>query len=175
MSRAILVGAAKRALQEQGYNIKRIPGHRRSNMWDAEKDGKAERVSIRTTRNRWIVFEPLEGGTKWQTLNDVDTVVVAAVDDRDDPSSVEVYQFEADQVRKRFDDAYAARIEAGRTMRDNLGMWVNLDEGNRGNLTSAGSGLAAEHDPIEQYPLSELIESADPAKAAQEAAADEAE
>ena len=98
----ILVGAATRALEGAGLAPKRVPGRGRSNIWEVEENGRRMRVSIRTTKDRWFAFPPLEKGTKWKTLDDVDIVVVAAVDDPDDPRQVEVYRFDAEEVRKRF-------------------------------------------------------------------------
>ena len=113
----ILVSAAKRALEERGLVASRLPGRGKSNVWEIEEDGRRKRVSIRTTRNRWFAFQPLSEGTQWKTLSDVEIVVVAAVDERDNPQSIEVYRFEADEVRKRFNASYAARIKAGHPVR----------------------------------------------------------
>lgn len=99
----------------------------------------------------------MENGTKWRTLDDVTVVVVAAVDDREDPRNVEVYKFDAEEVRKRFDASYAARIDAQQTVRDDFGMWLNLDEDDRGLPASVGTGLAATYPPIATFPLEELI------------------
>ena len=76
----ILVGAATRAMEEKGFELSRIPGRGRSNIWDIRKDGDKKRASIRTTKDKWFAFPPLEGGKKWATLDDVDVVVVSAVD-----------------------------------------------------------------------------------------------
>jgi len=154
---SILVGAATRALEGAGFEPKRQPGRGRSNVWEIEENGARKRVSIRTTKGRWFAFPPMKKGTKWKTLDDVDIVVVAAVDDRDDPNGVEVYRFDAGEVRKRFDESYAARIQAGQTVKDNFGMWVSLDADDRGLPASVGAGLATEHAPIATYPLAELI------------------
>lgn len=153
----ILVSAATRALEGEGFEPKRVPGRGRSNIWEIEENGQQKRVSIRTTKDRWFAFPPLNGGTKWKTLDDVDVVIVAAVDDRDDPQSIELYRFDADEVRKRFDESYAARIQAGQTVKDNFGMWVNLDDDDRGLPASVGAGLAVEHSPIATYSIEELI------------------
>lgn len=152
----LLVGAATRALGDAGLAPKRVPGRGRANTWEVEENGRHKRVSIRTTKDRWIAFPPLESGTKWKTLDDVDIVVVAAVDDRDDPRNVEVYRFEAAEVRRRFDASYAARIAAGQTVRDDFGMWLSLDEDDRGLPASVGAGLATEHSPITTFALEEL-------------------
>jgi len=153
---SLLVGAATRALGGAGLAPKRVPGRGRANIWEVEENGRHKRVSIRTTKDRWIAFPPLEKGTKWKTLDDVDIVVVAAVDDRDDPRNVEVHKFDAAEVRRRFDASYAARIAAGQTVRDDFGMWLNLDEDDRGLPASVGAGLATVYPPITTFPLEEL-------------------
>jgi hypothetical protein len=153
----LLVGAAKKATVAQGYTLSRVPGRGLSNIWNISKNGKTNVASIRTTRDRWIAFPPLEGGTKWKTLDDVETVIVAAVDSRENPEKIEVYIFPAEEVRKRFDAAYAARIEDGRTIKDNFGMWVALDRGEHGLATSVGSGILDQYKPIAVYSISELL------------------
>ena len=154
---AILVGAATRALRDAGFAPKRVPGRGRSNIWEVEENGRHKRVSIRTTKDRWFAFPPLKKGTKWKTLDDVAIVIVAAVDARDDPRNVEVYRFDAEEVRKRFDASYTARIDAGHTVRDNFGMWLNLDEDDRGLPASVGAGLATVYPPVATFPLEKLI------------------
>jgi hypothetical protein len=134
-----------------------VPGRGRSNIWEVEESGRHKRVSIRTTKDRWFAFPPLKKGTKWKTLDDVDIVVVAAVDDLDDPRNVEVYRFDAEEVRNRFDASYAARIAAGQTVRDDFGMWLNLDGDDRGLPASVGAGLATMYPPITAFRLEELI------------------
>ena len=153
----LLANAATRALREAGYSPERLPGRGRANVWAIEEGGETKRVSIRTTRDRWFAFPPLANGTRWKTLDDVDIVLVAAVDDPDEPQSIEVYRFDAAVVRKRFDASYAARIEAGRSEPDNFGMWIGLDVDGRGLPASVGSGLASEHAPIAVYSLEQLI------------------
>ena len=153
----VLVNAATRALKEAGYAPRRLPGRGRANVWEIEEGGQPKRVSVRTTRDRWFAFPPLNNGTSWKTLSDADIVVVASVDEPHDPNRIEVYRFDANEVRRRFDAAYKARIQAGRSEPDNFGMWVALDADCRGLPASVGSGLASEHEPIAVYPLDQLI------------------
>ena len=124
----LLVNAALKAIEADGYTINRVPGRGLSNIWNVEKDGKKQIAAVRTTRDRWIAFPPLECGTKWKTLSDVDLVVVAAVDSKENPQNVDVYVFPAHEVRKRFNESYAARTKAGQVHKDNYGMWVGLDK-----------------------------------------------
>jgi hypothetical protein len=154
----ILSSAIGRAASEQGWALNRVPGRGRANVWELNKDGKKQSASFRTTKDRWFAFPPLNNGTRWKTLDDADLVFVAAVDDRFDPRRVQIYQFPADEVRRRFKEAYTARINAGRKVRDNFGMWVKLDFDNRARLNGAGSGLAEKYKPIAVYDIDTLID-----------------
>jgi hypothetical protein len=125
-------------------------------VYAVKKDGVTKLACIRTTRDRWIAFPSLEGGTKWKTLDGVELVIVATVDRKDDPQSVEVFIFPADDVRKRFNNAYAARKAQGNIVRDNFGMWVGLDTDERGGAYAYGSGIAEKYKRIASYPIQDL-------------------
>lgn len=153
----LLVDAALKAMEAEGYSLNRVPGRGLSNIWNVEKNGKKFVASIRTTRDRWIAFPPLDGGKKWKTLDEVDVVAVAAVDSKENPRNIEVYVFPADDVRKRFNDAFAARTKAGQVNKDKYGMWVGLDQDKRGIAASVGSGIVDYHKPIANYSIDALI------------------
>jgi hypothetical protein len=157
--RRVLVGAALQAAEQHGLTLTKLPGRGKSNVWEARGNGKSQRISIRTSKNRWFAFPPLNRGKKWKTLDDVDVVMVAAVDNRDDPRRAMVYRFDAKEVRKHFDAAYAARASAGRTIKDGFGMWINLDDDRRRTPVSVGAGLAAAHKPISVFTIDELLAS----------------
>jgi len=151
-----MVHAAKKGVVAQGYALTRVPGRGLSNVWNAKKGGKTQLASIRTTRDRWIAFPPLEDGKKWKTLHNADLVIVAAVDNREDPKNIQVYIFPAGEVRQRFDAAYKARSNEGHKNKNNFGMWVSLDTDNRGIAASVGSGLADKYKPIATYTIEAL-------------------
>ena len=158
----LMVSAALEGAKQQGYALKRQPGRGLSNTYEMTKDGETKVASVRTTRDRYIAFPPLDGGKRWKTLDDADLVLVSAVDDPANPQNVDVYLFPADEVRRRFDASYAARIGAGHTVRDNYGMWVMLDEGNSDIISQIGHGLAADYPRIAHFTIDELQASADP-------------
>ncbi len=158
--RNLLVDAAKQAAEKEGYKLQRVPGRGLSNIWNMEKDGKTEKVSIRTTQDRWIAFPRIERGTKWKTLDEVDMVIVAAVDSKESPKNIEVYIFPASEVRKRFNDAYAARDKDGQINYDNFGMWVALDEDLRGIARSVGSGIVKQYPRVAVYSIEALLSAA---------------
>lgn len=153
----LMVDAAKKGMAAQGYSLARVPGRGLSNIWTVSKDGKSKMASIRTTRDRHIAFPPLEGGAKWKTLDDVDLVVVATVDSKEDPENVEVYLFPADDVRKRFNAHYVARSKDGQTIKDNFGMWVGLEHDDRGIAASVGTGIIDHYKPIAVYAIADLL------------------
>jgi hypothetical protein len=78
-------GALKKAAVEKGYQLTRLPGRGRSNVWEVRKAGHLMKASFRTTTNRWIAFPPLDHGARFKTLEDVELVFVAAVDDPETP------------------------------------------------------------------------------------------
>lgn len=153
----LMVLTAKKGAAESGLALEKMPGRGLSNVYWAAKGGKRVSVAIRTTRDRWIAFPPLEGGTKWKTLSDVDLVVVASLDSKEAPKNVEVYVFPADEVRKRFDQAYKARKAAGHTMKDNFGMWVSLDLDKRDVPAAVGSGIVEKFKRVASYPIAALL------------------
>lgn len=153
----VLVEAAKRGIQEQGFTMERVPGRGLSNIWNITKGGKTRVAAIRTTQDRWYAFPPLKGGTAWKTLDDMQVVIVAAVDNREYPQNVEVYVFPADEVRERFDASYAARIEAGQSVKENFGMWVGLDRDDRGIAASVGSGIIEQHKAVASYTIKDFL------------------
>lgn len=172
----LLVEAAKRALVESGYFIERVPGRGLSNVWNITKNGVTNTAALRTTRDRWVAFPPLDGGKRWKTLDDVDVVVIATVNSKEEPESVEVYLFHASEVRKRFDQAYLARTKQGGRVKDNFGMWVGLDIDKRGVTSSVGSGIVEGQKSLAVFNIADLLASADiePSQEEIETAAEEA-
>lgn len=144
-----MTNAAVEAVGNLGWKMRRQPGRGMSNTWLMEKDGETFTASIRTTQDRWVAFPPLAGGTRWKTLDDVQKVIVAAVNDVDNPDVIEVYLFDQEEVRARFDEAYSTRKSAGHVIKDNYGFWINMDHDRKRDAAyQAGSGLAVDHGPI---------------------------
>jgi hypothetical protein len=152
----LMVSAALEGAKAAGYVMKRQPGRGLSNTYEMSKGGKTQIASVRTTRDRYIAFPPLEQGKRWKTLSDADVVLVSAVDDRHNPQNVDVYLFPGDDVRKRFDASYAARIANGHTVWDNYGMWIPLDASDDAVTTQVGHSLAVDYPAIARFTLDEL-------------------
>jgi hypothetical protein len=151
-----MVRGAIKGAEKAGYTLKRQPGRGLSNTYEVTKDGKTRVASVRTTQDRAIAFPPLKKGTVWKTLSDVDLVLVAAVDDKDNPQSVYVHMIPADEVRKRFNASYVARIKAGHIVRDNYGMWITLDKGDSSVPSQVGHSLAVDYPAIAHFTIDEL-------------------
>lgn len=152
----LMVRGATMGAEQAGYSLKRQPGRGLSNTYEVSKDGKTKIASVRTTRDRWVAFPPLEKGTRWKTLDDVELVVVSAVDSRENPQNVDVYLFPADDVRKRFGASYAARIKQGRVIRDDYPMWLMLDKGDNEVASQIGHSLALDYPAIARFSIDEL-------------------
>jgi hypothetical protein len=150
----LMMETAKRAAREVGLG----PSQARhaavvTNLTTASPPGLA---AIRTTRDRWFGFVPKEGGVGWKTLDEVEHVLVCAVDNPKDPKALEVYFFSASSVRDALDKAYRARSAAGHSIRNDYGMWIALDFDDRDIPNAAGSGLAEGLEPVRTYPAEEL-------------------
>lgn len=158
----LMVSAALEGAKAAGYTMKRQPGRGLSNTYEMTKDGTTQIASVRTTRDRYIAFPPLDGGKRWKTLDTADLVLVSAVTDPSDPQSVDVYLFPGDEVRKRFNASYAARIANGHTVRDDFGMWVMIDKGEDGIVSQVGHSLAVDYPAIAHFTLDELEAGVEP-------------
>ena len=152
----LMVSAALEGAKAAGYTMKRQPGRGLSNTYEMTKGGKTQIASVRTTRDRYIAFPPLDQGKRWKTLSDADVVLVSAVDDRHNPQNVDVYLFPGDEVRKRFDASYAERIANDHTVPDNYGMWVPLDKGDDAVISQVGHSLAVDYPAIARFTIDEL-------------------
>jgi len=160
-----MVDAAKAGMVAQGYALERVPGRGMSNIWKVTRNDETRIASIRTSRDRHIAFAPLEGGAKWKTLDDIELVVVATVDEKEAPEKIEVYLFPADDVRQRFDANYAARSKDGKSIKDDFGMWVGLDRDDRGLPVSVGAGILENYKPIAIFAIADLLAEDPPAQA----------
>jgi hypothetical protein len=152
----LMVRGALKGAEQAGYTLKRQPGRGLSNTYEMTKDREVKVGSVRTTQDRWIAFPPLDKGKRWKTLDDVELVLVSAVDNRENPQNVDVYLFPADEVRRRFDASYAARIAEGHTVRDDYGMWVPLDKGDDQVISQIGHSLAVDYPAIAHFTIDEL-------------------
>lgn len=144
------------ALEAQGYALKKVPGRGLSSIWTYEKGEDKGRLAIRTSQDTWFAFPRHSEG--WKTLDSVDKVVVASVDNHDAPQQIEVYMFGAEEVRKCFNASRKARIDAGMIVKDGYGMWIKINVIDHTNYPQGvGSGLGDIYPAIFVEPLAEDI------------------
>jgi len=142
--RKFLFNTAVEALKKEGWRVERIARAGKSSVRRISKGGVSKTVSIRTTQDTWIAFPRNEADDAWATLADVDYVVAASVDDRINPRFARIHFISGDEMRARFDRAYAARKAANHTIPIGRGVWVSLYEKEASDPVSyvgAGVGL----------------------------------
>jgi hypothetical protein len=152
--RNILFNLGVDTLQGQGWKVERVPGSGKSSMRRISKDQESKIVSIRTTQDTWIAFPRDRHDKSWVTLSDVDAVVAVSVDDYYNPRFAQVHMIDGNEMRDRFDRAYAARLKAGHTIPLGRGVWVSLYFPDSDKTTShVGGGAGLVHPPIKRVPL----------------------
>jgi hypothetical protein len=153
-TRSLLFEIAEKALAADGWVVERIARSGKSSVRRITRGQVAKTVSIRTSQDTWIAFPRNEKNTGWATLEEVDYVVAATVDSHENPRAAHIHFIEGDEMRARFDRAYAARKAATYTLPQGRGIWLSLYEKESNHpvtLVGAGAGLA--HPPIAKVPL----------------------
>lgn len=142
------------ALVKDGWKVERIPRFGKSSVRQITKGRQSRRVSIRTSQDTWIAFPRNAGDNGWSTLSDVDVVLAVSVDSADDPKFAQVHMIEADEMRQRFDRAYAARKAADYEIQLGRGVWLPLYHADATDpVTHVGGGAGLEHPAIARVPL----------------------
>ena len=143
------------ALQKNGWRVERIPKSGKSSVRRITKGKESRRVAIRTTQDTFISFPRNADDTEWVTLSEVDSVVAVSVDDRTSPEFAQVHIIDGDEMRDRFDRAYAARRAAEHSIPIGRGVWVPLyGEDATSPPSQVGGGAGDAHPPIARVPLS---------------------
>lgn len=144
---------AEESLRKQGWKVERVAGVGTS-VRKITKDGASKTITIRTTQDTWIAFPRTPDNKRWKTLNDVDAVVAASVDDPSDPKFALIHMLDGDDMRRRFDRAYKARLAAGHKIPNGRGVWLSLyrDEGND-PIQLVGAGAGNVYPPLDRVPM----------------------
>ncbi len=132
------------ALERTGWTVEKVEGSGKSSVRRITKGAESKIVSIRTTQDKWIAFPRTEKDKKWRTLDEVDAVVPVSVDSRHNPKFAKVHMIDGDEMRARFNRAYAARKAAGHTIPIGRGVWISLyhsEAQDPVSLVGAGVGL----------------------------------
>ena len=144
-TRRLLIKLCKEVLERNGWEMTKPGGFGKARIYRITRDGETKLVAIRTTQDSWIAFPRTRDDKKWATLSDVDAAVVASVDP-DDPRFARIHMIDANEMRRRFDRAYAARLDAGYTIPRGRGIWIALYENEASDpvtLVGAGAGIAS--------------------------------
>ena len=150
-----LFQVAEEALQKDGWKVERIARSGKSSLRRITKGKLDKTVSIRTSQDTWIAFPRTGADDAWATLGGVDYVAAASVDDSANPQFAQVHLIPGEEMRARFDRAYAARKKAGYTLPVGRGIWVSLYEHEAQNpVTLVGAGAGLDHPAIAKVPLS---------------------
>lgn len=147
------------ALEREGWRVERLQGSGKSSVRKVTRGKERKVVSIRTTQDTWIAFPRNGEDTGWQTLDEVDMVVAVSVNDPQDPKFASVHVIDGDEMRERFNRAYAARVEADYRFTVGRGMWVSLyAEERQVPVTYVGAGAGLKNPPIATIRLESTAE-----------------
>jgi hypothetical protein len=152
--RGFLFQAAVTALEKEGWTVERIPGSGKGSLRRISKGTTQKTVTIRTSQDTWIAFPRTEDDKGWATLGEADYVVASTVDNWERPRYAHVHLIGGDEMRARFDSAYAARKAAKHALPVGRGIWVSLyDEESQYPVNRVGAGAGNSNPPIAKVPL----------------------
>jgi hypothetical protein len=152
--RKLLFQIGVKALEKEGWHVERIPKAGKSSVRRITKGRESRRVAIRTTQDTYISFPRNAQDSEWVTLSDVDTVVAVSVDEPSAPRFAKVHLIDGDDMRDRFDRAYAARLAADHSIPAGRGVWVPLYVDDATSPPShVGGGAGKVNPPIAVVPL----------------------
>ena len=158
------VQIGEKVLTSDGSKISKVPGSGKASLRRVTKGNKTRHVCVRTTQDTWIGFPRKGDDTGWVTLSEVDEVIVVSVDDRFTPKFAQVHRINGDEMRDRFDRAYAARRAAGYAEGPGRSMWISLyDQDATQPVSHVGAGAGLDNPamlrvPIETSPSTSLNE-----------------
>lgn len=152
--RTRLFQVAQEALEAEGWKVERATGMGKGSVRRITLDSQSKLVSIRTSQDQYIAFPRTPDDKQWNTLDAVDAVVAVSVDNRENPTKAKVHFIEAEEVRRRFDQAYQARRDAGHSVPVGRGIWVPLYLPHAETpVYQVGGGLGLDFPPIAETDL----------------------
>jgi hypothetical protein len=160
--RVALKQAALDALASQGWKVEKPKGYG-SSVRLLRRGAEQRLVSIRTSQGTQIAF-PRDADGKWVSLNGVDVVIAASVDNYVNPTAINVHWMDAKVVKDSFDRTFAARMSQNHTIPVGRGVWLPLYEAESNDTPRlVGSGLGLKFPPIYTIPLNEAVAKAEDA------------
>jgi hypothetical protein len=145
-----LFAFAVQTLEKEGWAVTRVPRGGKASLRQITRGREVHKVSIRTTQDTWIAFpRDRSGKDGWVTLDDVDFVVAASVNDKANPTEARIHMIPGEEARERFNRAFAARKAAHHTLPTGRGIWVSLyEEDAKDPVTHVGAGAGLAHPAI---------------------------
>jgi hypothetical protein len=124
VSSAEIQSAVMTAAEAQlGCKLIKEPGRGRGETYRTP-EGKA--ISLRGSRDGDLLYQPINGGTSFKTLNDVELVFLGTYDDLENPTAIDIYCFDSRALLDRYNQAYTHRRSKGVTPADDVGMGISL-------------------------------------------------
>lgn len=155
--RRVLFERALQALEQDGWKIQKGSVGGKSSLRRMTKGGETKIVTIRTSQDAWIAFPRNEDNTGFSTLEEADYVVAASLDDKHAPKFVSIHLIPGDEMRDRFERAYAARHAAGHVFHEGRGLWLSLyDEDSFNPVSHVGGGAGLKFPAIARYALDDV-------------------
>jgi hypothetical protein len=141
-------------LEDEGWTVSRVPGAGKASLRRITKGKENRTICIRTSQDQWMAFPRNTSDTGWVTLDEVNEVIVVAVDDRSEPKFALVHRISGDEMRERFNRAYSARRAARYSEAPGRPMWISLyDEDKTQPVGHVGAGAGLSNPPIVRVPL----------------------
>jgi len=137
-----MLEAVEKGLEAAGYSVDKL-GRKTANV---RKDGRTQKVAIRTSRDRWVGSNTSGGALH---RSDIDAFAIGAVDSYQNPSSIEVYLIPRTEFLRRWEARRAGRRDSGYVVNGPTFIALDRLDGNDG----LGSGLADEFKPIAEFTI----------------------
>ena len=115
-----LQSVALEALEEEGWSVAKSKKHGRRRVFVISRGNEEYLACVKTSQDAWFAFM-LNEQHSWDTLQDVDKVIVASVEKKENPSKVNVHLMDAEVVRERFDQEIKPDSKP-----NHQGSWISL-------------------------------------------------
>ncbi len=144
-----LRAAAVQAAEAAGYSVERQTGVGRgpNQRLLLTKDGQTRTAALRTSRDMWVAFAP-DGDGGWNTLGDVDLVLLAMVDNVDTQTTGTVWLLDAADLLPRFNLMAETMTDRGQELQPGMGVWIHANKLPKSNRYAAGSGMVEGVKPL---------------------------
>lgn len=128
-------------LDTEGWSYEKASGFGKKRIYRISRSGETYLVSAKTTQDTWFAYLPIDNGSSWQTLEDVDVVLVASVDNKENPREARVHWIPADRVSACLSASLAEALKrSNKAAHPTQGHWISLYE-QADKVTGAGLGI----------------------------------